>query len=138
MEDFTGATEVALWATAYEKASAVEGLLEVGSFVQFRARIEEDDKTGGKKVSANGMELIGGKRRRSAKAPAHYGIMLNTARHDAGDIALLKEVLLKYPGKVPVHLTLRNSLGNAVNLELGARYCVTPCPKLDEELSLYS
>lgn len=138
VEDFTGATEVALWSTAYEKASAVEGLLEVGSFVQFRARIEEDDKTGGKKVSANGMELIGGRKRRGTKAPAHYGIMLNTARHDAGDIALLKEVLLKYPGKVPVHLTLRNSLGNAVNLELGARYCVTPCPKLDEELSLYS
>ena len=138
VEDFTGSTEALLWGDSYDKAAATEGLLEVGNFVQFRARISEDDKTGGKKVSANGLEQIGGKKRRSAKAPAYYSVMLNTARHDAGDIALLKEVLQKYPGKVPVHLTLRNSLGNAVDLELGERYCVTPCPKLDEELSLYS
>ncbi len=138
VEDFTGSTEALLWGDSYDKAAATEGLLEVGNFVQFRARISEDDKTGGKKVSANGLEQIGGKKRRSAKTPAYYSVMLNTARHDAGDIALLKEVLQKYPGKVPVHLTLRNSLGNAVDLELGERYCVTPCPKLDEELSLYS
>ncbi len=138
VEDFTGVTEALVWGDSYDKAAAVEGLLEVGSFVQFRARISEDEKTGGKKVSANGLELIGGKKRRGSKAPAFYSVMLNTARHDAGDIALLKEVLQKYPGKVPVHLILRNSLGNAANLELGERYCVTPCPQLDEELSLYS
>ncbi len=141
VEDFTGSTEALLWGDSYNKAAEQEGLLEVGSFVQFRARISEDEKTGGKKVSANNLELIGGgsgsPKRRGAK-PNFYGITLNTARHDAGDISLIKEILQKYPGKVPVHITFRNSLGNRLTMELGSRYCVAPCPKLNEELSLYS
>ncbi len=141
VEDFTGSTEALLWGDSYTKAAEQEGLLEVGSFVQFRARISEDEKTGGKKVSANNVELIGGgggvSKRRGAK-PSFYGITLNTARHDAGDITLIKEILQKYPGKVPVHITFRNSLGNRLTMELGARYSVAPCPRLNEELSLYS
>lgn len=142
VEDFTGSTEALLWGDSYNKAAEQEGLLEVGSFVQFRARISEDEKTGGKKVSANNLELIGGgngaPKRRGSKAPQFYSITLNTARHDAGDIALIKDILRKYPGKVPVHMTFRNSLGNRLTMELGSRYCVAPCPKLNEELSLYS
>lgn len=142
VEDFTGSTEALLWGDSYNKAAEQEGLLEVGSFVQFRARISEDEKTGGKKVSANNLELIGGgngaPKRRGGKAPQFYNITLNTARHDAGDITLIKEILQKYPGKVPVHMTFRNSLGNRLTMELGSRYCVAPCPKLNEELSLYS
>ncbi len=142
VEDFTGSTEVMLWGDSYTKAAEQEGLLEVGSFVQFRARISEDEKTGGKRVSANNLELIGGgsglPKRKGAKTPQFYSITLNTARHDAGDIALIKEILKKYPGKVPVHMTFRNSLGNRLTMELGSRYCVTPGPKLNEELSLYS
>ena len=142
VEDFTGSTEALLWGDSYNKAAEQEGLLEIGSFVQFRARISEDEKTGGKKVSANNLELIGGgngtPKRRGGKAPQFYSITLNTARHDAGDIALIKEILQKYPGKVPVHMTFRNSLGNRMTMELGSRYCVAPCPKLNEELSLYS
>ena len=142
VEDFTGSTEALLWGDSYTKAAEQEGLLEVGSFVQFRARISEDEKTGGKKVSANNLELIGGgngaPKRRGAKTPQFYSITLNTARHDAGDIELIKKILGKYPGKVPVHMTFRNSLGNRLTMELGARYCVAPCPKLNEELSLYS
>ncbi len=142
VEDFTGSTEALLWGDSYNKAAEQEGLLEVGSFVQFRARISEDEKTGGKKVSANNLELIGGgsgaPKRRGNKTPQFYSITLNTARHDAGDIALIKDILRKYPGKVPVHMTFRNSLGNRLTMELGSRYCVAPCPKLNEELSLYS
>ena len=54
------------------------------------------------------------------------------------DIELIKSIIQKYPGKTPVHMTLRNSLGNRVCIELGERYCVSPSAKLDEELSLYS
>lgn len=139
VEDFTGSTEALLWGDSYAKASAVEGLLQVGSFVQFRARIQEDEKSGGKKVSANNLELIStGNGRRRSKAPAHYEITLNTARHDAGDITLIKEILLRHPGKTKVQMTFRNSLGNRLSIELGERYCVTPSPRLNEELSLYS
>ncbi|MBQ5665689.1 MAG: DNA polymerase III subunit alpha [Akkermansia sp.] len=139
VEDFTGSTEALLWGKSYTDAAEQEGLLTEGNFVQFRARISEDEKTGGKKVSANGVEQIGGSgaRRRGGK-PKFYEITLNTARHNEGDLALIKEILLKYPGKMPVHMTFRNSLGNRVSIELGERYCISPSPKLDEELSLYS
>ena len=140
VEDFTGVTEALVWGDSYTKAVAVEGLLQAGSFVRFRARISVDEKSGGKKVSANGLELIGGTngRRRGAKGPNFYEITLNTARHDEGDLKLIREILLRYPGRTPVHLSFRNSLGNRASIELGERYRVTPSPKLDEELSLYS
>lgn len=141
VEDFTGSTEALVWGDSYTKAVAVEGLLQVGSFVRFRARISEDEKTGGKKVSANGLELIGGNggsRRRTAKAPAYYEITLNTARHNREDLELIKKRLLEHPGKTPVHIIFRNSLGNRAGIELGERYRISPCPELDEALSLYS
>ncbi len=139
VEDFTGSTEALLWGDSFTKAMEQEGLLAEGNFVQFRARISEDEKTGGKKVSANGLEQIGGSgsRRRGGKSK-FYEITLNTARHNAGDLELIKTILQKYPGKMPVHMTFRNTLGNRLSIELGSRYSVTPSPKLDEELSLYS
>lgn len=138
VEDFTGSTEALLWGDSFTKAMEQEGLLAAGNFVQFRARISEDEKTGGKKVSANGLEQIGSGTKRRAGKPKFYEITLNTARHNAGDLELIKSILLKYPGKMPVHMTFRNSLGNRVSIELGARYSISPCAKLDEELSLYS
>ena len=96
-----------------------------------------NEKTGGKKVSANGLELLGGGSRRKGK-PRFYEVVLNTARHDTGDLELIRDTLLKHPGKTPVRLTFRNSLGNSASIELGAKYCVTPDQDLDEALSLYS
>ena len=138
VEDFTGSTEALLWGDSYTKAVAVEGLLQEGSFIQFRARISIDEKTNGKKVSANGLELLGGRKKRGSKAPNFYEIVLNTARHNAEDLELIKQALLDYPGKTPVHITFRNSLGNRASIELGERYRISPSPKLDERLSLYS
>lgn len=138
LEDFTGSSECLVWGKAYDEAAATEGLLEVGNFVSVRARISFDERTGGKKLSANKVEQLGARRHGSRGGNNFYELTLNTARHDAGDIALVKEVLGKYPGRVPVHITLRNSLGNSAVIELGERFCVAPCPKLDEELSLYS
>lgn len=139
VEDFTGSTEALLWDEAYTKAAAEEGLLQVGRFVRFRARISEDEKTGGKRVSANNLEALDAKTsRRSAKTPQIYSICLNTARHDAGDIDLIRRILLEHPGKVPVNITFRNSLGNSATIELGERYRVSPSTELDTKLSLYS
>ncbi|MBQ1961265.1 MAG: hypothetical protein II349_07055, partial [Akkermansia sp.] len=100
--------------------------------------ITMDEKTNGKKVSANGLELLGERKKRGSKAPNFYEIVLNTARHNAEDLALIKKALLDHPGKTPVHLTFRNSLGNRASIELGERYRITPSAKLDERLSLYS
>ena len=139
VEDFTGSTEALVWGDSYTKAVAEEGLLQEGSFVRFRARISEDERTGGKKVSANGLELLTqNSRKKGGKAPLFYAIELSTSRHDADDLKLIKKVLGEHPGQVPVRITFRNSLGNAASIELGERYKVAPSPELDEKLSLYS
>ncbi|MBR3694855.1 MAG: DNA polymerase III subunit alpha, partial [Akkermansia sp.] len=139
VEDFTGSTEALVWGDNFTKALAVEGLLQEGSFIRFRAGISEDEKTGGKKVSARGLELLdAGSRKRKGKAPAFYEIVLNTARHNAEDLEIIKRILLEHSGKTPVHITFRNSLGNRASIELGERYRVTTGPQLDEKLSLYS
>ena len=138
VEDFTGSTEALVWGDAFKKAMDQEGLLQVGSFVRFRARISEDDRTGGKKVSVNSMEPLPTARRNGAQGGRHYEVTLNTARHDADDLKLVAEILQRHPGKVPVYVNFRNSLGNRACIELGERFCVTPSEKLDEELSLYS
>ncbi|MBQ9096216.1 MAG: hypothetical protein IJY53_07755 [Akkermansia sp.] len=139
VEDFTGSTEALVWGDNFTKALAVEGLLQEGSFIKFRAGISEDEKTGGKKVSARGLELLdAGSRKRKGKAPAFYEIVLNTARHNAEDLEIIKRILLEHSGKTPVHITFRNSLGNRASIELGERYRVTTGPQLDEKLSLYS
>ena len=57
---------------------------------------------------------------------------------EADDLKLVAEILQRHPGKVPVYVNFRNSLGNRACIELGERFCVTPSAKLDEELSLYS
>ncbi len=139
VEDFTGSTEAMLWSDNYTKALEVEGLLQAGSFVKFRATLREDERTGGKSVSARGLELLdSGAKKRKGKAPSFYEIVLNTARHNGDDLELIKGILLEHPGRVPVHITFRNSLGNRASIELGERYRVTPSPQLDELLSLYS
>ena len=57
---------------------------------------------------------------------------------NAGAMPLLGARAHDYPGKTPVHITFRNSLGNRASIELGERYRITPSAKLDERLSLYS
>ena len=139
LEDFTGSTEALVWGDNYTKALEVEGLLQEGSFIKIRAGIQEDERTGGKKVSARGLELLeSSNKKRKGKAPLFYEIVLNTARHTAEDIKLIKSIIQDYPGKTPVHITFRNSLGNRASIELGERYRITPCQEMDERLSLYS
>ena len=139
VEDFTGSTEALVWGDSFTKAMEQEGLLQVGNFVRFRARITEDDRSGGKKVSANGLESIStGTHRGGRKDARHYEVTLNTARHDADDLKLVAEILQRHPGKVPVYVNFRNSLGNRARIELGQQFCVNPCEALDAELSLYS
>ena len=139
VEDFTGVTEALVWGDSYTKAAAEEGLLQEGSFVQFRARISEDERTGGKRVSANGLKLLSAHgSKKGGKAPTIYRITLLTNRHSLEDLHLVKRILAEHPGKVPVHICFRNSLGNSATIELGERYKVTPSAELDEKLSLYS
>lgn len=139
VEDFTGITECLVWGDAYSKANAVEGLLQEGNFVRFRAKITDDERSGGKRVSVNSIELISSSRRaRDTRKTQHFELSLLTTRHDAGDLAKIREVLMQYPGSVPVQITIRNSLGNTVRLELGKEFSVELSPELETALSMYS
>lgn len=139
IEDFTGSTEALVWGDSYKKAADVDGLLQEGSFIRFRARISEDDRTGGKRVSANGLELINSATHsRRGKASSFYPINLLTTRHDSEDIILIKKILAEHPGNVPVRITFRNSLGNSVTIQLSKSFAITPSPGLDRCLSRYA
>ncbi len=137
VEDFSGQCEVLVWADKYAKAMAAGDLLTVGNFVRVKVRLSHDERSGGVKAVCSSIDLLKtGRVNRSKKN--YYEIVLNTSRHSAEDLALVKKILLKYPGRMPVHLTFRNSLGSRKSMELGERYRVEHCEQLEEELSLYS
>jgi len=140
VEDFTGSVEVLLWGDSYSKAAAIEGLLELGSFVRFRARISIDSRTNDKKVSAMGLDALAGVKQSkfSKKSKPFYEITLNTARHTAEDLQQIKDILLRYSGRIPVRLCFRNTLGSRQSMELGERYRVKESDMLNEELSRFS
>ena len=139
VEDFTGLTECLVWGDVYSKAAAVEGLLQEGSFVRFRARIMDDERSGGKRVSINSIELISAlKRSADARKARCFELSLLTTRHNAEDLTRIREILLKHPGSVPVRVTIRNSLGNAVRLKLGEEFAVEISTELEDSLSMYS
>ena len=137
IEDFSGQTEALLWGDSYSKAADQADLLTEGNFVKFRARINIDERTQGKKVSANGLESLRSTKRKTEKKN-YYEIVFNTSRHNSKNLDQVKNILFDHAGRTPVHITFRNSLGQRLSIELGERYRVKRSPELDEALSLYS
>lgn len=136
LEDFTGSSEALVWGETYSKATENEELLTPGVFVRVKARVSEDDRTGTRKLSLNQIEALTTNARKRSNG-SFYEIALSTSRHDSEDLAQIKKIILRYPGKTPVRLAFRNSLGNRTVIEAGERYKVNPCPELNEELSMY-
>lgn len=136
LEDFTGSTEALVWGDVFTKASEQAGLLSPGVFVRVKARVSEDDRTGARKLSLNQIEAIPGSARKRTGGNS-YKIVLSTSRHDEEDLRQIARILLRYPGKTPVRLVFRNTLGNRAAIELGERYRVSPCDALARELSMY-
>ncbi len=138
LEDFTGTTEALLWGESYTKSEEKEGVLELGSFVRTRVRISFDERTGGKKVSAGVLDPINSNSRKLIdRQKKHYELTLNTARHTDKDLKYIKAALLDTPGRMPVHITFRNSIGSRLSIELDERYRIEQCKKLDDKLSFY-
>lgn len=137
LEDFTGSVEVLLWADVYEKALAMEGGLDSGVFVAVRANIREDDRTSAKSVAAQGLEPLGGKKRRARADDAPLNIIVSPLRHTRDNLEQIRDILKKYPGRAKVNLTIKDSLGHSQILELDESYRVHRCYALDMELSMY-
>ena len=137
LEDFTGITEVLLWSETYEKVCAFDPPLEPGAFVSMRVNIQEDDRTGGKRVAAQGVELIESRKKSASSKSQPLTITMSPARHDREALQHVRTILKKYPGKSPVYVNIKNTLGNSVLLELGENLKVERCPDLAAELSMF-
>ncbi len=137
LEDFTGTTEALLWGDSYTKSEEKEGVLEVGGFVRCRVRISFDERTGGKKVSAGVLDPINNSRKLADKNKKHYELVFSTTRHTDKDLEYIKETLLDNPGRTPVHIIFRNSIGSRLSIELDERYRIQRSQSLDDKLSIY-
>ena len=139
LEDFTGSVEVLLWSDVYEKALEMEGGLEPGVFVAVRANIREDDRTSSKSVAAQGIDPLGGKRRRAKSGDqGPLNIIVSPLRHTRENLEHIRNILKKYPGRSKVNLTIKDSLGHSRILELDEQFRVNRCAALETELSMYN
>lgn len=136
LEDFTGVIEVLLWSETYEKVKDADPPIEPGSFISMRANIQEDDRTGGKRVAAQAVELLGS-RKKTGAGNQPLTITMSPTRHDMSALKHVQSILGKYPGKSPVYINIKDTLGHSVLLELGERFKVERCPNLAAELSLF-
>ena len=132
LEDFTGSAEIMLWGETFVPARDA-GLLAPGNPIKLKCAIQTDDRTGGKRLT--GYELSELKVKRAAtNAKGPIELLLQTHRHSERDLDEIKEVLMKFPGTIPVILHFQNSAGKRVSVEIGERYHVRRHVDLEEEL----
>ena len=136
IEDLTGVREVLSWSESYTPASE-EGLLESGSLVKMFINIQEDDRNPGqRRVSGSKIEQIKSKVK-AKNSKDDFNLLLFTTRHNQEDLDEILKVIQKYPGKTKVILTIQNTLGERVQLELPDRLCIRMNRDLDKELARF-
>lgn len=133
MEDFTGSSEVVFWSETYQKVLENGNYLQAGNVIAIRANVQEDDRSGLRRVAANDVREL------KVKADNLVGkaltVTLSVLRHDRTDLENLKKILLKYPGKDEVFIEFRNSLGHSARILPSNKFFVRRCADLEVELS---
>ncbi|MEG0024623.1 MAG: DNA polymerase III subunit alpha [Akkermansia sp.] len=137
IEDFTGIVEMLVWSETYEKMQAMDPPVESGCFIKARVNIQEDDRTGSKRVAAQAIEFLVSRKKMISHKSIPFTIIMSPTRHDKTDIAHVKDILKRYPGKSVVHIAIKDTLGNSALLELDESLKVFQCPNLEAELSIY-
>ncbi|MEG1070443.1 MAG: DNA polymerase III subunit alpha [Akkermansia sp.] len=137
IEDFTGVVEMLVWSETYEKMQAMDPPVESGCFIKARVNIQEDDRTGSKRVAAQAIESLVSRKKKISHESIPLTIIMSPTRHDKTDIAHVKDILKRYPGKSVVHIAIKDTLGNSALLELDESLKVFQCPNLEAELSIY-
>jgi len=139
LEDLTGKAEVICWSESYSPAKEGE-LLEAGNAITITCSVAEDNFTGSRRLTGMGGKacIKQVKAKTNAKSQANsFELTVYTSRHSSSDLDNIKEVLKQNPGKTPVSLHIRNTLGKRVILELDQEFSVTHTPKLDQTLARY-
>jgi len=148
-EDFTGQVEMMCWSDDYEK---LKDVLADGAVLSLRVRVSKDQKTDGNRITLNGAVPLKPKAAKPRNAgdpdpseppppkplapPKPYVLKLNTKQHDETDLERIHEVLLAYPGTLPVFLEISQN-GHKARLELDESFRVTPGPDLRRALTVW-
>ncbi|MDI1311280.1 DNA polymerase III subunit alpha [Prosthecobacter sp.] len=149
VEDFTGVQEMMCWSDDYEKLKEV---LANGAVLDLRIRVSKDQKTDGNRVTMNNAQPLKPKAAKPRNAgdpdpseppppkplapPKPYVLRLNTKQHDETDLERIQEVLLAYPGTLPVFFEISQN-GHKARLELDESFRVTPGPDLRRALTVW-
>jgi len=131
LEDFTGDTEVVLWSETYNPAKEA-GILEPGKVIRFKSGIQVDDRT--EEIRLAFCSEVTEVKAKSKKLKG-LELSLSVLRHNSGDLAKIKEILKKHPGKTEVYLRFSGSKGRNALISAGTSYQVKNSPQLNAELS---
>jgi len=131
LEDFTGDTEVLLWAETYTPAKEA-GLLEPGKVIRFESGLQIDDRTEEVKLAfcSKVTEV-----KTTSKKVKGLELTLSVLRHGSEDLSQIKQILTQHPGKSDVYFRFIGSKGRSALVSAGTSYQVRNSTKLKSELS---
>ena len=139
LEDFTGIAEVICWSESYDPAVESE-LLEVGSAISIYTSLSEDKFTGSRRLTGMGgkgcikaVKIVNTTKNKSN----NLELTLYTSRHTNTDLENIMSVIKQYPGKSPITLHIRNTLGKRVALDLDPSFNIDHSPKVEQVLARY-
>ncbi|RQD65542.1 MAG: DNA polymerase III subunit alpha [Desulfonatronovibrio sp. MSAO_Bac4] len=143
IEDMTGSAEVTFFPDIYSK---YKSLMDSDDPVVVKAKISgylgsmQSERNGegdtAKKVKFTALEVSSlGDMISSGSEPVKIDISINGHEQDDGFIDVLKGLVQKYPGKVPVQMNLMLSNEIQCRVQLGPKYSVTPGQEFWAELS---
>lgn len=135
LEDFTGSAEVLFWSETYEKTQKQGSFLVPGNIIAVKASVQEDDRTGSRRVAASDVREI--KLPKKEQKTDVFTLVFSVIRHTREDLLHVLEILKKYPGEDSVVLEFRNGFGNSVAMIPSQKFSVHRSRQLEEELSGY-
>jgi len=150
-EDFTGQIEMMVWSDEYEKFKDV---LKVGAVLGLRCRCMKDQRTEGNRLTLSDAKPLQPKKARVANAgeagaevpvkpappaapPKPLLLRLDCKRHSQIDLNRIHEVLVQFPGDLPVIFEFSYNGGSKVRLEAGDEYRVTQTKDLVQQLMIW-
>ena len=126
LEDLEGKTEMVFFPETYQNSRE---LITDGAIVFVRGRV--DARSDIPKVLASEVMLLEGVRKKLTKS---LSVTLSTMGLSEELLVDLKKVLLKYPGKVPVHLQFIDSSGSKVRLIASSDFFINAEDQLFDDI----
>lgn len=150
-EDFTGQIELMIWSDEYEK---FKEFLKVGNVLGLRCRCMKDQRTEGNRLTVGDVKPLQPKKARVANAgeagveapvkpppppapPKPLLLRIDTRRHSQIDLNRIHEVLVQYPGELPVVFEFTYNGGSKVRLQAGDEFRISQTKELVSQLMIW-